>query len=104
MEAFGIKTLNYHITKSWNETIAGKSHSNERWRRILTGRMPSKPRPGPGKSKGEDIDWYRFASKILKPILLPDYHELHRQRPRLILMLNGAAAHISRNYLPFYEG
>jgi hypothetical protein len=104
MEAFGVKALNYHMAKSWNETITGKSHSNGRWRRVLTGRMPGKPRPGPGRSKGEDIDWYKFVSEVLEPILLFDYHELRRQRPRLMLILDSAAAHVSRNCLPFYKG
>jgi hypothetical protein len=104
MEAFGIKALNYHMAKSWNETMAGKSHSNRRWRRVLIGRMPGKLRPGPGRSKGGGIDWYRFVSEVLEPILLSDYYELRRQRPRLMLILNGAAAHVSRNCVPFYEG
>ena len=99
MEAFGVKALNYHMAKSWNETMAGR-----RWRRVLTGRMPGKPRPGPGRSKGRGIDWYRFASEVLEPILLPDYHELRRQRPRLMLILNNTAAYVSRNCLPFYKG
>jgi transposase len=41
---------------------------------------------------------------MLKPILFFNYHELRRQRPRLMLMLDGAAAHVSRNCLSFYEG
>jgi transposase len=66
--------------------------------------MPDKLRPGLGKNKGEGIDWYKFVSEMLEPILLFDYHKLRRQRPRLMLILNGAAAHVSRNCLPFYEG
>jgi transposase len=104
MEAFGVKALNYHMAKSWNETMAGKSHLNGRWRRVLIGRMPGKPRLGPGRSKGGGINWYRFVSEVLEPILFSDYHELRRQRLRLMLMLDGAAAHVSRNCLPFYEG
>ena len=104
MEAFEVKALNYYMAKSWNETMAGKSYLNRRWRKVLTGRMPDKPRPGSGKSKGRGINWYRFISEMLEPILFPNYYELRRQRLRLMLMLNGAAAHVSRNCLPFYKG
>jgi hypothetical protein len=104
MEAFGVKALNYHMAKSWNEIMAGKSHLNRRWRRVLTGRMPDKLRPGPGRSKERGIDWYRFVSKVLEPILLSNYYKLRRQRPRLMLILNSAVTHVSRNCLPFYEG
>lgn len=92
------------MTKSWNEIITDKSHLNRRWRKILTGRMPGKLRLGPGRNKGGGIDWYKFVSEILEPILFPDYYKLRRQRPRLILILDGTVTHVSRNCLSFYEG
>jgi transposase len=100
MEAFGVKALNYLMTKGFKET----AHLRQYWKKFKTGRMPAKPKPGPGRSKGGGIDWYRFASEVLDPLLLPAYDELRRQRPALMLMLDGAASHNSANCSPFYEG
>ena len=100
MEAYDIKALNYLMAKAWNQI----PHPNQYWKKVKIGRMPAKPKPGPGKSKGGEIDWYRFASEVLESLLLPAYDELRKARPRLMLMLDGAAAHISHNCSPFYEG
>jgi len=100
MSTYAVKVMNYLMAKAWNETTAGKDGR----KRALTGRMPAKPKPGPERSKGGGIDWYRFASEVLEPLLLPNYDDLRRQRPGLMLMLDGAAAHISSNCSPFYEG
>jgi transposase len=64
--------------------------------------MPVKSKPGPSKSKGGGIDWYRFAFKVLEPIFFPDYNELRRQRLALMLMLDGVIAHVFANYSPFF--
>jgi transposase len=100
MEAFGVKAMNYLMAKAFKES----AHPKQYWKTLKTGRMPAKPKPGPSRSKGGDIDWYRFASEVLEPILLPDYDELRRQRPALMLMLDGAAAHVSANCSPFFIG
>jgi hypothetical protein len=100
MEAFGIKTLNYLIIKGFKKT----AHLRQYWKKLKTGRMPAKPKPGPGKNKERDINWYRFASEVLEPLLLPNYNELRRQRPALMLILDGTAAHNSANCSLFYEG
>jgi hypothetical protein len=100
MEAFGVKALNYLMTKGFKKA----AHPKQYWKKLKTGRMPAKPKPGPGKSKGGGIDWYRFVSEVLELLLLPDYNELRRQRLTLMLMLDGAAAHNSANCSPFYEG
>jgi hypothetical protein len=100
MEAFGVKALNYFMTKGFKEA----AHLRQYWKKLKTGRMPVKPKPGPGRSKGGGIDWYRFAFEVLESLFFPDYNELRRQRPALMLMLDGVAAHNSANCSPFYEG
>jgi transposase len=100
MEAFGVKAMNYFMAKAFKET----AHPRQYWKTLKIGRMPAKPRPGPGRSKGGGIDWYRFVSEVLEPLFLSDYDDLRRQRPKLMLMLDGAAAHVSANCSPFYEG
>jgi hypothetical protein len=99
MEAYGVKAMNYYMAKGFNETAKARG-----CKRVLTGRLPARPKTGPQRSKGKGIDWYRFATEILEPLLLPDYNELRQQRPALILMLDGAAAHVSANCSPYYDG
>jgi transposase len=99
MEAYGVKAMNYYMAKGFNETAKTRG-----CKKVLTGRLPAKPKAGPQRSKGGGIDWYRFATEVLEPLLLPDYNELRKQRPALMLMLDGAAAHVSANCSPYYDG
>lgn len=100
MSTYAVKVINYLMAKAWNETTARKDGR----KRVLTGRMPAKPKSEPERNKEGDIDWYRFVFKILEPFFLPNYDDLRRQKLGLILMLNGVTAHISSNCSPFYEG
>ena len=45
--------------------------------------LPSLKTCGPARSKGRGINWYRFTKEVLEPLLLFDYDELRRSRPRL---------------------
>jgi transposase len=94
------------MAKAWNEETANKVNpmTGQRFKKFKTGRWPAKPQGGPQRSKERGIDWYRFATEVLEPLVLPDYDELRKERPHLMLMLDGAAAHISGNCSPWYEG
>lgn len=63
MSTFVVKAMNYLMAKAWNETATGKD-SRER---VLSGCMPTKPKLGPGRNKEGGVDWYRFASEVLRP-------------------------------------
>jgi transposase len=106
MATYECRLINHAMAKAWNEETAGKvcPMTGKRFKKVKTGRWPAKPPGGPQRSKGGGIDWYRFATEVLEPLVLPDFDELRKKRPGLILMLDGAAAHISANCFPWYEG
>jgi hypothetical protein len=102
LATYECKLINYNMAKAWNEETANKVNpmTGQRFKKVKTGRWPAKPQGGPQRSKERGIDWYRFATEVLEPLVLPDYDELRKERPHLMLMLDGAAAHISGNCSP----
>jgi hypothetical protein len=52
MSTYAVKIMNYLMAKAWNETTANKDGR----KRVLTGRIPAKPKPGPEKNKERGID------------------------------------------------
>ena len=65
----------YMMAKGWNECTTNKKE------KIKTGRaprIPKLPESGPGRSRKEGIDWYRYQIDVI-PYLLDDFEQFQKQ-------------------------
>ena len=55
------------------------------------------------RSKGGGIDWWRYQTEILKPLLIPFAKKMMEIRPNTIVMEDSAPCHIAKKNKEVYS-
>ena len=75
MGRYGVKWINYHMVKAWNQSTKMREEKIKIGRPL---RIPKLLDFGPGRNKKGGVNWYRYQVDVL-PYLLDDFERFQRK-------------------------